>query len=313
MNRGFYRYALVDLSELDRQPMPDTLGIEVTEPSTASCCGLGNIDPQHGSGIVSAVPAAIEVCLDYPLPPEGTQLLTVRPDLDALGAMAVLLIRASGLSLHSQLRDRVARIAAADRFDYGPWPGPRALPRTVDEVLEDGNGEALAVLAACVFDATPSLGVRVAAVARWLMEGCLPQNYRTKLRRNANSLLLSLNLGATRVAPSAGGQIATVVSVEPGTLRLGYCLAPVVVALNPAFQFHFGEAGRKYTLARWAEGDADLDHAVALISKLESGWGGQRGIKGSSQRGPSRLPMERIVKAVAAVLPGESVKISLAK
>lgn len=299
MNHGFYRYALADLSKETQPAMPDTLGIEVTEPSIAARCGLGNIDPQHGSGTVSAVPAAIETCLDHPLPPAGTRLLTIRSDLDALGGMAVFLIRANGLALSDDMRDRIARIAEADRFESGNWPGPRPLPGSVKDVLADGNGEALAVLNACVFDRALTLEARVTAVARWLLEGHLPHGYRTQLRKRANTLLLSLTLGATRVETTAEGRIATVVSAEPGALRLGYRLAPVVIALNPTFRFASGAAGRKYTLARWAEGDADLDHAVALITELEPGWGGQRGIKGSPQMRPSEVTMQKVVEMVS--------------
>lgn len=303
MNPRLYGYALANLSRPDQTFASKTLGIEVTEPLVAALCGLGNIDPQHGTNLSSTAPAAIEVCLHHPLPPEGSTLLTIRPDLDALGAMAVLLIRANGQPLGQDLRDRVTSIAAADRFDCGIWPGPRPLPCTVSEVLADGDGEELAVLNACAFDRTLTLEARVMALAQWMLNGCLPQGYREQLHRRAKALLQSLTVGTTRIEAVAGGRIATVLSMEPGALRLGYRLAPVVVALNPLHPFGDGVRGRKYTIARWADGDADLDHLVGRITGLEAGWGGQAGIKGSPQSGSSSLTLEVLVDLVAAGLP----------
>lgn len=71
---------------------PNTLGIEITRADLAARCGLGNIDPQHG---LNPHPdsSAIRSSLTYPLPPKGATLVTIRPDADALGAMAVLTAR----------------------------------------------------------------------------------------------------------------------------------------------------------------------------------------------------------------------------
>lgn len=72
-----------------------TLGIEVTDPVLAKRCGFGNIDPQHKKGGVG-VSSAIEQALICPLPPSGSTLVTVRPDKDSFGAMAILTLRADG-------------------------------------------------------------------------------------------------------------------------------------------------------------------------------------------------------------------------
>lgn len=73
----------------------NTLGIEVTRSDLAAQCGLGNIDSQHGQNPHSDS-SAIRDSLTYALPPEGTTLVTIRPDADALGAMAVLTARQDG-------------------------------------------------------------------------------------------------------------------------------------------------------------------------------------------------------------------------
>jgi hypothetical protein len=278
------------------------LGIEVTDPALAAACGLGNIDPQHGEAASTRSPAAIEACLDAPLPPRGSRLATIRPDLDALGAMALLSLRASGRPVDRAVEDRVARIAALDRFDRGPWPGPRPLPRTAAEIADDWPGKDLAQLAACVRDPARPLAARVTVVLRWLETGILPEDNRDSARGLHEALVRSLRLGTTRVELALRGRVAVVVSLHPAALSLGYRLAPIVVALNPVFAFPSGHAGRKFTIARWGEGDGDLDRVVARLSALEPGWGGQRGIKGSPQSHPSELSLARVLCVTRSAL-----------
>jgi len=168
----------------------NTLGIEVTTPSVAAMCDRGNIDPQHGQmrapfpGALATSPvrdavAAIDAALDWPLPEGGIEnLATERPDLDSIGAMAVLALRLDRVELSSESIKRVARIAAADNFGGGKW-APMPLP-TPEAPWPIG--------AACVSD-TPSLAhvasicspmgdqprypiaFRVACVATWILEG----------------------------------------------------------------------------------------------------------------------------------------------
>ena len=110
---------------------PQTLGIEVTVPVLAAACALGNIDPQHTAGGDGR--AAIEAALAWPLPDPGSTLVTVRPDLDSVGAMAVLTMRAAGRPIGDAARARFDEIARADRHDRGPWPGPRPIDSILDE------------------------------------------------------------------------------------------------------------------------------------------------------------------------------------
>jgi len=280
-----------------------TLGVEVTDRFAAARCGLGIIDPQHALGARADAPAAIEACLDVSVPPKGARIVTIRPDLDSVGAMALLSLRSDGRPLSEALRDRVRRIAAVDRFDRGPWPGVQETPATVEALLAEGIGAEMSALAAAVSDRTEALGDRVQIARHWLETGATPAIYAEAARLRATRLVRSLTTGATRVEPWADGRIGVAISLEPGILSLAYRLAPVVVALNPAYSFPRGTRGRKYTVARWAEGDADLDLAAASLAVQEPGWGGQRGIKGSPQERPSRLLLEYVIEATEAGLP----------
>jgi len=261
------------------------------------------IDPQHGAASEPDAETAIEAACSATVPPAGSRLITIRADLDAIGAMAVLAHRHASLLIDAEMGERIARIALLDKFDLGEWPGARPLPRTPDDIQTDGAGVELAAMAAAVSDRTVSTAERVTAMRTWLRSGTVPASHAHAAQQQAARLMRSLKLGATRVEADATDRVAIVVSIEPGALRLGYRLAPVVVALNPAHRFADGARGRKFTLARWAEGDADLDSAVGNLASDESGWGGQRGIKGSPQDRPSQLDLSKVVAAVRSSLP----------
>jgi len=72
---------------------PNTLGVEITRPDLAAQCGLGNIDPQHDISSPHSDSSAILESLTLLLPPKGATLVTIRPDADSFGAMAVLTAR----------------------------------------------------------------------------------------------------------------------------------------------------------------------------------------------------------------------------
>lgn len=298
-----FDFAIANKRDREGPYRPKTLGIEVTDTEIARRCGLGVIDPQHGAATEPDAEAAIEAACRTPVPPAGSRLITLRADLDAIGAMAVLSHRSAGLRIDAEMGERIARIAVLDKFDFGEWPGTRPLPRTPEDILADGIGAELGAMAAAVSDRTVAMTERVAAMRTWLSHGRVPGLYARAAQEQAARLMRSLELGATRVELDATERVTIVVSIEPGALRLGYRLAPVVVALNPAHRFADEARGRKFTLARWAEGDADLDSAIGKLAPGESGWGGQRGIKGSPQDRASQLDLSRVVAAVRSSLP----------
>jgi hypothetical protein len=278
-----------------------TLGVEVTMPALAIRCGLGNIDPQHSGG--ANPPAAIEACLDYQeLPPPGAYLVTIRPDLDALGGMAVLSLRSRAddrLQFGNAIQERVAAIARQDSFDFGPWPGPTRLPSTPLEYLEllEG-GSALAPLAACVADHQRGLAQRVALVERWLVSGEVPTAYRQEVEERAGALRNIIASGSVRIDTSAEGRVAVIEAAVEGALRLGYCLSPVGIALNPAFRFRGGPPHRKFTICQYAKGHIDLAAAAAELGVREPGWGGSAMIIGSPQGRESCLALAAVVAIV---------------
>ena len=95
------------------------LGIEMTLLEYLDKCNLGNIDPQHTDGDITK--AAIDVAIDMPVPEKDALMVTVRPDLDALGSMALLNLRQKGLTMSDEIIARVKMISISDTFANGEW------------------------------------------------------------------------------------------------------------------------------------------------------------------------------------------------
>lgn len=279
--------------------MSRTLGIEVTSAVLAARCHLGNIDPQHEG--LNVKQAAIEAAIHWPLPREGALLATIRPDLDSLGAMAVLLVRSRGETISQAMQSRIAQIAIADRFDHGPWPGDRATQRDEHSVCRD-----LGIVGAVVADEAMAVADRVQFVAAWLVTGHLPHNAPRPALTNAQGGRSTMPNDYPVVSLHGARRIAFVESVHPGALRHAYRFAPVVVARNSAFSFRGAAPHVKYTIAQWCEGYVDCIGIARSLSTIEAGWGGSPNIVGSPQGSSSRLEVETVLGAVCAALAESS-------
>lgn len=290
-------------------------GIEITVPALAKRC-IFNLDPQHSGGDVNR--AAIEVALTSELPAEGSTLATVRADLDSVGAMAVLAMRA-GFSPPTGEEGRVARnigalcdsqsararaelVAAADKFARGGYPGPKPLPTQdnpwPEEVASAESSRPLAAMQAAVADFKVPLADRVATMEQWLLTGEEPAQYRTQVEKERLDLVTALEAGAIKYETRSDGRIAVVETTHRAATMVGYSLAPVVVALNPAFRLGGGEAHRKFTICAFAARFADIKSALAKLATLEPGWGGSPTIGGSPQGVSSTLTIDQVVAAV---------------
>ena len=297
-----YKYELVNLANPPEQPMPDALGVEMTEPAIANLCELGNIDPQHGPDARTGAPAAIEACLECLIPPVNTRMLTIQADLDAIGGMAVLQLRSNGIRPGPDMLERINTVARSDGFIRDAWPGTRDLPQTVEEIIEDNDGMELAAMNSAMFGKI-SMEEKVNIAANWLHTGYIPEYWIKRATRPARELLKSIQQGKTIFSSHFGGAIASVTSRSKFALRQAYRLAPVVLSHDPERKFDSGASGNGYTIARWGERDANLNIAFEHLDRLEKGWGGQVGIKGSPQDRPSVLTPQVVLDCLYKALP----------
>lgn len=282
---------------------PETLGIEVTVPALAAHCGLGNIDPQHDGSCDPR--AAIEVALTAPPPPPGAALVTVRADADALGAMAVLRIRAAGRTLPEDSLTRIADIARWDRLERGDWAAWQAanppLFRPAIAIDLKGKRLELKIVDALVRLDDRTVEARVEALAEWLLAGhtTLPEAAVKAALDHEAALLSAWNRAAITVQRHESGRIAVLRSAPgapPGGMDLAYRIAPVVVAEG------YLPTGRKLTVAQFEPGWIDLPALCAELAAREPGWGGSATIIGSPQGAACALALDAVAGMATARL-----------
>lgn len=284
----YFQYFIIDPRPANREAMvtaltaTDVLGIEVTIPGLALLCNQGNIDPQHdGTGRTTT---AIEAALTAELPPEGTTLATIRPDLDSIGAMAVLRMRT--VADRIDLR-RVQLIADADRFANGPWHRG-----ALDEAAINWE---LRGLGAIVGDFKIPVEYRVHAVITYLQGG----DVSTEAIASAKAEWTKA-LEASVVSQLY--DLAIVVSPHRFAMEIGYAVAPVVVASNPAMRIAGGEPHLKHTIAQWpGENKVNMAALLRELQGIEDGWGGNvaGGIIGSPQGIASTITTAELAKIVS--------------
>ncbi len=266
-------------------------GIEVTIPALAEQC-IGNLDPQHSGG--DHTRAAIEDAVSCELPPKDAVLATVRPDLDSFGSMALLNMRQNNDILDEDILSKVKKIAEADTFAKGTWPGERELP-TIENPWPESKGE-LSPLSAMVMDFKMQAKERVARLQKWFEKNEIPKDYEEKLETERQDLIKAIENGDIKVNVRDG--VALVESTHRSGMDTGYRKAPIVIALNPKFQMQGGEPHIKYTVAQYQNGFVDLKSALSEIQALEVGWGGSPTIIGSPQGVSSKLSMEQVFEII---------------
>lgn len=271
------------------------------------------------------------------VPSRSATLGTVRADLDSVGGMAIFSLWAKGsfpkmipdtmpagallspcsecagdgLRVHEpscsvdaeasafELSERIRKVADADKFSRGPYPGPRPLPTNDNPWPEGGSAESsrpLAAIAAAVADFKVPIEQRVATMERWLLTGEEPQQYRDQVEKERLGLITALENGQIKAEVENG--VAVVVSTHRAATLVGYCLAPVVIALNPSFRLAGGDPHTKFTVCQYKIGHCDLKTALAELQQLETGWGGSPTIIGSPQGVASQLAIEQVVEVV---------------
>jgi hypothetical protein len=289
-----------------------TLGAEVTDAEQAFACSAGNIDPQHLGSRLPGQPgqpaqpadadrAAIQDALDWPLPEEGTHIVTSRGDADSFGVAGVMRLRARGVRLTGEILTRVEHIAAGDRQRTNPWPGPRPIQLAALE------GPDTPVATVCANWRIPE-DERLALVEQFLLTGRIDgqEELLATHRREAQAALEGLEL---RMAHP-------LVAVTTGNYLLGparaYLEAPAGVSTNERHRIGGGPEHRKHSVFRyndrtlpgmdWAGLLAAL-HEADPASTQGNRWGGSSSFIGSPQGVASGLTTTQVVEIFIAFLP----------
>lgn len=308
-----YEYAT-----LDPRPVPEAqaandavfargpvYGVEVTNPKLAERCAA-NLDPQHSGG--DAMAAAVEAAMTWDVPPTQATLATLKADIDAVGAMAVLEMRRRGEEITDEVKGRVGLIADADRASAKPWPGRQDIPNAERPWPSTffSDPRAVAVLSAAASDFKSPLGTRVATMEGYIKDGTMPASYEKQVDEARQQLIAALESGEMKADVTADGKVAVVVGKHRDAMTIGYSLSPVVVAFNPEFSPNPKVlAHAKYTVAQYKMGLADLMGALKELNEVDTAvteqakWGGSPGIIGSPMGVSSKLSPEQVAEVVA--------------
>jgi hypothetical protein len=281
-----------------------TLGIEVTEPVLAARCGLGCIDPQHGPRPEQSR-AAIDLALDWPLPPPGSLLATQKADSDALGAMAVLVLRQAGHDFSGEALARVKLLSRWDRFAHGNWVEWQSrhppLPHPAHSLDSATPREIKAIRALAGNRALP-LDARVAALGDWLAKGQLPLSALTDATTFEKELLAQWNAGDIRLFGTSDPRLVQMQANVPTGLFLAYRHAPVVLAESTGDE-------RRLTVAQFEPGWIDMPRLLSELSAQEPGWGGSRTLIASPQGAATRLSADGVKAGILACLGPNSMGV----
>lgn len=296
-NMGFYNVILIDPRPASKEAMIELLknnapvvGVEFTLPALSQYIDA-NIDGQHIAG--GNGKSAIELAVEVELPARGTTLAIVRPDADALGAIAVLNCRREDELGHigdmDNIYGRVPLIAEHDKFSQGSWSGSQR-----DFTEDDLTFAALGAIAA---KHTLPIATRVQLFEDYLCtEDCVG------LESARHQILDEREKCANESNVSIENGIAVVESHHRGATELGYQYAPVVVIRNDAFRFPGVDGAHvKYTVCQWQEGYVDFSSLIKDLNEVEESggtWGGSKTIAGSPQGVSSSLNMDQVASLV---------------
>lgn len=288
------------------------LGIEITISTLARKCSLGNID-HHDEFNYQA--AAIDLACEWPIagfPPLPTDftIAILKPDCDSIGAAAVLSHRFDSIPnpdhyISSLDDERIRMISKTDRFQKSEIWDQQDVPTRKNPWPNSGSVESspklAPVQAMCCDHAIPLL-VRVGWMLNWLRRGNLfcmtgTKSYQERVEEERQLLISALESGHIRYHLDSG--IAIVETTHRAATMIGYCLAPVVIAINPEFRFRQDmEPVRKVTICAWSSRYADIPACLADLNIFEPGWGGAGNIGGSPQGVSCGLPTQIIIDAI---------------
>jgi hypothetical protein len=283
-----------------------TVGVEVTLPQYAAMCSI-NIDPQRDlthRGYANACSAARwtwENLRNLNALDDATTLVTVRPDVDAIAAMAIITAyRCEWFTFTLEFEERLWRIDRLDCFASGPWQEQGNLPCSINSWPNEDR--AIAALGAMCADLRVPMDQRVQSMMAYLFEGIIPEVYLQQVHAERLAMIAAFDAGEIRieVIMTGGHAVAVVQSRHRFGTTLGYRMAPVVVAINNAFRINDGQPHRKITICQWQEGYINLDGVAAALNAIEDGWGGSRTIIGSPQGVDCQVSEDKILAAIEA-------------
>jgi len=291
-----------------REPHYEDIGLGV-EITTKGFEGL-NLD-HHKEGDTQETPSAIEQVfkLDLEQIPQEVivgkkKMATIRPDVDSLGAMAVLILRQENEKNKKEGKEEniideelVKAIGLLDRM------GPGVFKDKGKELLELNDEEFAKIDKLCraadyyVEIKNFPLEEKVLFM-KSLLKGKIPLEEIEKIyEEDRNDLEKAKTESKTEIINE--GKAVFIESSAKRSMEIGYENAPIVIAYNPNFKWPDGHITPKYSIARYDKYvKFDLKGLLEELRKRNPKWGGLENIIGSPQGENPEIKPEEMKKII---------------
>lgn len=274
------------------------IGLEMTVADLASLCAK-NIDPQHTDGnseeccAKSVAENADKLLAEYK--GQDVVFVTNRVDVDSIASFVLADRYLKGEPV--EYNENLAKINDHDAFQGAKWDGPKP----IEQAFDPENKVAALASSIKVFMVTPK---NIEDVSGFIDTGKVDETTMNNYRNVQNSIISKVKSG--EIKTEVVGGVAYVETTLPCATNVGYSLAPVVVAVNPAMKLGpQGEPFRKVSICQHEAGYADLNAVAEHLNQLEPGWGGSPTFKGSKQGENCNIALSDIKKIVYANLSPE--------
>lgn len=280
------------------------LGIELTDGDLASLTHL-NIDPQHmWHSKITAIEYSFnkqENILGLLKPFNKIAMVTIRPDVDSIGSMAILsMLLNKELVLEGNLILRLKAIAKSDRHGRENWKTKRE-----DFFNFKGHnifGLPIGLMYMCS-DLRLDIQQKVLKMTTYLKNGIFDDidKYTNLALKNLSDQMRSIKVNV--IVPN---KLIVIESNRGGAIAIGYKMCPVVIAVNDRFRFGLKKnfiIGKKMTIAQYTAGRfVNIPEVQKKLAEMEFGWAGSDSIIGSPLNGPTKLQIKDVVKVVKKYL-----------
>ncbi len=274
------------------------IGLEMTVPELVNICDK-NIDPQHTEGKADECCAknvaenADALLMDYR--GQDVVFVTNRVDLDSVAAYVMADRYLQGKA--TEYNGNLAQINDHDTHLGAKWEGPKP----IEQAFDPDNKAAALASSIKVFMVTPK---NIEDVKNFIDTGKVEESVMNNYRTVQKGIIDRVKSGEIKTEVKGG--IAYVETTLPCATNVGYSMAPVVVAVNPAMKLGpQGEPFRKVSICQHEAGYVDLNAVANKLNEMEAGWGGSPTFKGSKQGENCNISLSDIKKTVYANLTPE--------
>lgn len=274
------------------------VGLEMTVPDLITECDK-NIDPQHTDGKANECCAktvaenAEKLLKSYK--GKDVVFVTNRVDVDSVAAYVLADRYLQGEKVF--YNSYIEKINEHDTHQGEKWSGPKP----IEKAFDPENKVAALASSIKVFTVTDK---NIDDVKTFMEKGTVDEKTMENYRTVQKGIIDRVKSGDIKTEVKGG--VAYVETTLPCATNVGYSLAPVVVAVNPAMKLGpQGTPFRKVSICQHEAGYVDLNAVAEKLNSMEAGWGGSPTFKGSKQGENCNISLSEIKKTVYANLTPE--------